>query len=87
MVDPSITFIDGTHIKASANKKKYQKEMVAKTAKLYDEQLRIEVNTERKKLGKPSIEDDNNDEPLNTEKTMSTTDSDCGMFTDTSPQG
>lgn len=25
-VDPSMIFIDGTHIKASANKKKYQKE-------------------------------------------------------------
>ena len=33
MVDPSEIFIDGTHIKASANKKKYQKEQVAKTAK------------------------------------------------------
>lgn len=32
MVDPSIIFIDGTHIKASANKKKFQKEMVAKKA-------------------------------------------------------
>ena len=27
MVDPSIIFVDGTHIKASANKKKFQKEM------------------------------------------------------------
>ena len=32
MVDPSIIFIDGTHIKASANKKKFQKEQVAKAA-------------------------------------------------------
>lgn len=30
MVDPGITFIDGTHIKASANKKKFQKEQVKK---------------------------------------------------------
>jgi len=34
MVDPSIIFVDGTHIKASANKKKFQKEMVAKTANI-----------------------------------------------------
>lgn len=34
MIDPSIIFVDGTHIKASANKKKFQKEMVSKTAKI-----------------------------------------------------
>ena len=33
MVDSSMVFIDGTHIKASANKKKYQKEQVAKAAR------------------------------------------------------
>ena len=44
MVDPSAVFIDGTHIKASANKKKFQKEQVKKAAKIYDEQLRREVN-------------------------------------------
>jgi len=80
MVDPSIIFIDGTHIKASANKKKFQKEMVAKTAKIYEEQLRAEVNAEREKLGKLPIEDDNDDEPPKTEKTVSTTDPDSGMF-------
>ena len=35
MVDASEIFIDGTHIKASANKKKYQKEQVTKAAKIY----------------------------------------------------
>ena len=30
MVDPGTVFIDGTHIKTSANKKKFQKEQVAK---------------------------------------------------------
>ena len=35
MVDQNTIFIDGTHIKASANKKKYQKEQVAKAAKVY----------------------------------------------------
>ena len=45
-------FIDGTHIKASANKKKLQKEQVAKAAKVYEEQLRKEVSEEREKLGK-----------------------------------
>ena len=35
MLDPSAIFIDGTHIKVSANKKKFQKEQVAKAAKVY----------------------------------------------------
>ena len=87
MVDPSIIFIDGTHIKASANKKKFQKEQVAKAAKVYSGQLRREVNAEREKLGKKPIEDDEDkNDPQNptgggtTEKTVSTTDPDSGMF-------
>ena len=85
MVDPSIIFIDGTHIKASANKKKYQKQQVAKAAKIYSEQLREEVNAEREALGKNPIEDDDDDEGTpgggNTvEKTVSTTDPECGLF-------
>ncbi len=66
------------HIKALANKKKHQKELVAKTAKRYEEQLRAKVNADREKLGKPPIEDD--DEPPKAEKTVSTTDPDCGLF-------
>ena len=87
MVDPSIIFIDGTHIKASANKKKHQKEQVKKAAKVYSGQLRREVNAEREKLGKKPIEDDHDDddsappsEGETIEKTVSTTDPDSGMF-------
>ena len=35
MADPSAIFIGGTHIKALANRKKYQKEQAAKAAKVY----------------------------------------------------
>lgn len=80
MVDPSVIFIDGTHIKASANKKKHQKEQVARTAKIYEQQLREEVNAERARLGKKPIEDDEDDEPPTSKKTVSTTDPDSGMF-------
>ena len=90
MLDTSAVFIDGTHIKASANKKKFQKEQVAKAAKVYSGQLRREVNAEREKLGKKPIEDENDNEKdpprgggnsQNTvDKTVSTTDPDCGMF-------
>ena len=82
---PRSAIIDGTHIKASANKKKFQKKQVEKTAKIYSEQLREEVNAEREKLGKKAIEDsdDNNNSPSGgetVEHTESTTDPDCGMF-------
>ena len=84
MVDPSMIFIDGTHIKASANKKKFQKEQVAKAAKVYEEQLRKEVSEERKALGKKDDDDDDenggNSGGGMVEKTVSTTDPDCGMF-------
>ena len=86
MLDTSAIFIDGTHIKASANKKKFQKEQVAKAAKVYSGQLRREVNAEREKLGKKPIEDDDDENQdgggsqETAEKTVSTTDPDCGMF-------
>jgi len=80
LVDPSVVFVDGTHIKASANKKKFQKEQVKRAAKVYDQQLREEVNAEREKLGKKEIEDDDEQEPPKVEKTVSKTDPDCGMF-------
>ena len=81
-VDAAAVFIDGTHIKASANKKKFQKQQVKKAAKIYDEQLRKEVNAEREKLGKKVIEDDDDEDKPGgmTEKTISTTDPDAGMF-------
>lgn len=80
MIDPSVVFVDGTHIKASANKKKRQKEMVAKAAKLYDEQLRNEVNAEREALGKKPFDDDDNIPPDMVERTSSTTDPESGVF-------
>ena len=84
VIDPQMIFMDGTHIKASANKKKFQKEKVAKTAKIYAEQLREEVNAEREKLGKKPIEDDDDDDSTPgggmVEQSVSTTDPESGMF-------
>ena len=82
MVDPSAIFIDGTHIKASANKKKFQREQVRKAAKVYDTKLREEVNAERAKLGKQELKDSDEDdgESPTEEKTVSKTDPDSGMF-------
>ena len=85
MVDPRAVFIDGTHIKASANKKKFQKEQVAKAAKVYSQQLGEEVNAERERLGKKTIQDDDEEDGRPgggaVEKTFSTTDPDAAYKT------
>ena len=46
-IDETIVFIDSTHVKAYANRKKYTKELAEKTARIYDEQLREEIDQER----------------------------------------
>jgi len=75
-------FIDGTHIKASANKNKKRKELAAFTARVYDEQLREEINADREAHGKKPLKDKDDDDktPPTKEITVSKTDPDCGIF-------
>jgi len=75
-------FIDGTHIKASANTNKKRKELAVATARIYDEQLRKEINADREAHGKRPLKDKDNDDnpPATKEITVSTTDPDCGVF-------
>ena len=56
--------------------------MSGQPGKIYEEQLRKEVNAERAELGKSPIDDDEDDRKGGgtAEKTVSTTDPDCGMF-------
>ena len=84
-VDASAVFIDATHIKASANKKKAINETVKIEAKHYHDELMREVNKDRANHGKKPLKDKNDDdenggnyETKNVAK--STTDPDCGMF-------
>lgn len=85
-VDASAVFIDGTHIKASANKKKTKTEEIIIVAKNYQEQLNKEIAEDRELYGKKPLknEDHNDDEdtkpPKTKNVTKSTTDPDCGMF-------
>ena len=51
-VDASAVFIDGTHVKASANKKKNRKVEIEATAKAYQEQLDEETEKTAKHMGK-----------------------------------
>jgi transposase len=81
-VKAETVFIDGTHIKASANKNKKRKELAAATARIYDEQLREEIERDRKAHGKKPLKDKDDDDrnPPSKEVTVSTTDPDCGIF-------
>ncbi|MFW7107268.1 transposase, partial [Streptococcus pyogenes] len=52
LIDPTEIFIDGTHIKAAANNRKFINREVEKQAKFMSEQLEIEINRDREKHGK-----------------------------------
>lgn len=88
-VDTSAIFIDGTHIKASANKKKNLKKEIEVTAKAYQEQLEEEINKDREAHGKKPLKDKGDDDQGSDEGetkaetkiiTESTTDPECGLF-------
>lgn len=89
-VDASAVFIDATHIKASANNKKYVNELVKQEAKHYQKELTDEINKDRTEHGKKPLKDnehdDDNNNPSGTASSdtknvkKSTTDPECGLF-------
>ena len=89
-LDTEAIFVDGTHIKASANLKKQARKAVPKEAKRYAHELFDEINKDREAHGKKPFDEsnngndfgggDNSGEPEMVEKTVSTTDPECGVF-------
>jgi len=79
-VDASAIFIDATHIKASANKKKSVNETVKIEAKHYHDELMAEIDKDREVHGKKPLKDRDDDEPPTKNIKASTTDPDCGLF-------
>ena len=80
-LDTSAIFIDGTHIKASANIKKKVRKVVPVEAKRYAKELRKEINKDREEHEKkPFNDDDDLTPPKEKEITVSTTDPDAGIF-------
>jgi len=85
-VDPSVTFIDATHIKACANKKKAIKKVVAKEVLYYEADLKKEINHDRQAHGKKPLKnnkDDDNDskgQSDNKEIQESISDPESGLF-------
>ncbi len=57
MVDPSVVFVDSTHVKARANGKKYKDEVAQEQALWYAEELKKEVQKDREAHGKKPLKD------------------------------
>ena len=80
-------FVDATHIKAAANRKKAKKILVAKkSARFYDEKLKKEINEDRQEHGKKNLKSKDDDEHIDgdgievKEQKQSTVDPESGWF-------
>ena len=64
-IDNENVFGDSTHVKACANKKKHQDQIVKATENLYYEDLKKDINSDREAHGKKPIkfDDEDNDTP------------------------
>lgn len=81
LLEPEVVFVDATHIKANANLQKRCKKAIPQAARVYDEQLRKEINADREAHGKKPFDDDDEQNPPSTrEVTVSTTEPDAGLF-------
>lgn len=84
-VKPEVVFIDSTHIKANANRRKTIKKQVRVEARHYHSELMEEITRDREAHGKKPFNDKDDPEDgdpsvLTKEITGSTTDPDSGMF-------
>jgi transposase len=57
MVDPSVVFVDSTHVKARANGKKYHDEIAEEQALWYEKELKAEIQADREAHGKRPLKD------------------------------
>ena len=57
MVDPSVVFVDSTHVKARANGKNYHDEVAAEQALWYENELKEEIQKDREAHGKRPLKD------------------------------
>lgn len=81
-LEPETVFVDATHVKANANLNRKCKKAIPEAARVYDEQLRKEINADREAHGKKPFDDDDEDggTPKTRTVTKSTTDPDAGLF-------
>ena len=61
LVEPSVVFVDSTHVKARANSHKYHDEAAQEQALWYSKELAEEINRDREQHGKKPLKDDNDE--------------------------
>ena len=61
LVDTSTVFVDATHVKACANSKKMRKRIANQEALWYEEELKKEINEDRKNHGKKPLKEKKED--------------------------
>ena len=87
MVDGKTLYSDSTHLKANANKGKYDKAAVLKSVRSYVEELDQDIASDRSRRGKKPLKT-KAAEPASKEIKVSTTDPDSGyMVRDGKPKG
>lgn len=88
MVDGRVLYSDSTHLKANANKKKFDVVQVAQTPSAYLAELDAAVDIDRAEHGKKPLKRDDDDEPPTKQIKVSRTDPDSGyMVRDDKPKG
>lgn len=80
LLSPDHVFIDSTHVKANANKKKFEKKMVRKETRAYEEQLQEEINQDRINHGKKPFPPEKFLKDETKEIKESTTDPESGYY-------
>ncbi len=78
-IDPTITYIDATHIKACANKNKAIKKVVKNESRFYEDDLKKEIKKDRKNHGKKPLKD-KKDNTRTKEVNESINDPESGLF-------
>jgi IS5 family transposase len=73
-------FVDSTHVKASANKRKYDKKVVRKETRAYEEKLQLELNLDREEHGKKPFPPEKFEKEEWKEIKESTTDPESGYY-------
>lgn len=80
LISAEHVFIDSTHVKASANKRKFEKKVVRKETRAYQEQLQEEINQDREDHGKKPFPPDKFEKEDTKEIKESTTDPESGYY-------
>ena len=79
-IDDENIFIDGTHIKASANTHKYKNEVVEESVKVYEAALQAEITTDREIHNKKPLKEKIKTDDVKKNVKVSTTDPESGLF-------